>query len=168
MGDMKLTDYLVRNNGIWEGSLANFVNRDGGIVQHGGLILEVSIDKHGVVTHKSILLRPDGQKKYEGIARMRLEGQKLTNLEPMTEDPNTKSKIQNHLLEGFVGDSHAFVLESYDDISPDGKIEHRRNSVHYYFVNEKELVILSDVFVDDKLLVFANARLKKREVARVP
>jgi len=29
MGDMKLTDYLVRNNGIWEGSLANFVNRDG-------------------------------------------------------------------------------------------------------------------------------------------
>lgn len=163
---MKLTGYLVRNDGIWEGSLTNFVNRDGGIIQHGSLILEVSIDKHGVVTHKTILLRPDGQKQYEGIARMLLEGQKLTNLESMTEDPNTKSKIRNHLLEGFVGDSHAFMLESYDDISPDGKIEHRRNSVHYYFVNKKELAILSDVFVDDKLLVFANARLKKRQVAR--
>lgn len=92
---------------------------------------------------------------------MRVEGNMVVNAEPMTEDPSTKNKIRNHLLEGYIGDDHIYILESYDEILPEGEVEHRRNDMHYYFFNNTEMVILADVFVNGKLLVFANTRLKR-------
>jgi hypothetical protein len=92
---------------------------------------------------------------------MRLEGNRLVNAEPMTEDTNTKNKIQNHLFEGYIGSNQIYVLEAYDEILPEGKVEHRRNDMHYYSFNDTEMVILADVFVNEELLVSANTRSKR-------
>ncbi len=167
--ETKLADSFLKENSVWEGEVANFVNMKGGVIQHGRLIVEMTVDLDGVITQKNILVRPDGQRAgYEGVARMRVEGNRLMNVEPMTEDPNTKNRIQNHLLEGFVGDKHIYILESYDEVFPDGHIEHRRNALHHYFLSRSEIILLSDVFVDDKLLVFANVRMRKVQKASIP
>lgn len=91
-------------------------------------------------------MKPDGKRAgYEGVAKMRLEGNRLVNAEPMTEDPNTKNKIQNHLFEGYIGSNQIYVLEAYDEILPEGKVEHRRNDMQYYSFNDTEMVILEQL-----------------------
>ena len=158
----KTAALFFKRSSVWKGPMTNFVNMKGRIVQHAHMIMEISTDSEGIVTQKNIVVKPDGTRtSYEGIAKMRVEGNRVVNAEPMTEDPNTKNKIQNHLLEGYIGDNHIYILESYDEILPEGKVEHRRNDVHYYFFNNTEMVILADVFVNGKLLVFANTRLKR-------
>ena len=159
---MKAADSFLKRSGVWKGSLSNFVNQKGGIIQHGRLTVEMNIDEKGIITQKNSLFDSKGKKTdYEGVARMRSSGSKLSNLEPMTKDPNTGNAIQNHVLEGFVADNHIYIFESYDEILTDGKTEHRRNSLHYYFLDENKMVMISDVFVNNELLVFVNAQLEK-------
>ena len=154
-------DLFLTQSGLWEGSFSNYVNRGGGIVQEGRIAVEVSVGEDGVIRHKNIFMDKDGkQSDYEGTARMKVEGDRLINLDVMTEDPNTGNQIRNHKFDGYITDHHVYVLETYEEILPDGKVDHRRSDVHYYFIGETELVMLADVYVNDSLLVFASTILE--------
>ena len=77
----------------------------------------------------------------------------------MTVDSNTGNKIKNHHLQGFITENHIHLLVTYEEVLPEGKIDHRRNSLHYYFTSQKESYLLVDVYLNSELLVFANTNL---------
>ena len=159
---MDRTNLFLNSSGKWEGLFSNFVNRDGGIEQEGKVVVQVDVTDEGVISHKNSFFRPDGtQSDYVGSLEAKVEGNNLVNLMAIDEDPNTKNKIENHRFEGYVTNKHIFIYETYEECYPDGKREFRRNSVHYYFMSEKEMIILADVYLDDKLLVIGNTKLKK-------
>ena len=159
---MDRTNLFLNSSGKWEGLFSNFVNRDGGIEQEGKVVVQVDVTDEGVISHKNSFFRPDGtQSDYVGSLEVKVEGNNLVNLMAIEEDPNTKNKIENHRFEGYVTNKHIFIYETYEECYPDGKREFRRNSVHYYFKSKKEMIILADVYLDDKLLVIGNTKLIK-------
>ncbi len=160
----KRNSNFLQSSGIWEGVFANYVNRDGGIEQEGKIIVKVEVDTNGVITHENSFFRLDGtQSDYVGSLNVRVEGNNLINLLEIDEDPNTKNKIKNHRFEGYIVKNHIFIYETYEEIFPNGKKDFRRNSVHYFFIKENELIMLADVYLNDKLLVFANTKLEKKD-----
>ncbi|MBN1452909.1 MAG: hypothetical protein JW963_17960 [Anaerolineales bacterium] len=155
---------FLTQNGTREGSFRNFVNKSVGIIQEGYTVIEVAIGQNGEIHLRNIIMDKNRQKSaYEGSARMRLNGNRLHNLEIMTEDLNTKNQIKNHAFEGYVINDHIFILETYDEIFDGGKVEKRRNHLHYFFPSEKEIVMLGDIYVNNELLVFAGTTLTWRE-----
>jgi len=158
------TNLFLKSSGRWEGSFSNFVNREGGIEQDGKIIVQVEVTEEGVISHKNSFFRPDGtQTDYVGSLEVKVEGNNLVNLMKIEEDPNTKNKIENHRFEGYITNKHIFIYETYEECFPDGKNEYRRNSVHYYFLSEKEMIMLADVYIDDNLLVIGNTKLVKKK-----
>lgn len=155
---------FLQESGVWEGSFTNFVNRKDGIIQKGKTRIKVVVDDNGVITIENAIFDEDGNPgPYTGMAKMRIKGNKLINLLEMTEDPNTDTKIENHQFQGFIGNNHVHILEEYDDVFPNGKIDHRRNSLHYYSVSENKLLMISDVYVNGELLVFVDTFVSKKE-----
>jgi len=155
---------FLESGGIWEGSFSNFINRRGGEKQQGKIAIKVEIDEEGIITHSNSFFRPDGsQNDCVGSLKVKVEGNELINLLDMDVDPNTKTKIENHKFEGYLADNHIYIHESYDDVFTNGKRDHRENTVHYYFVSKKKIIMLADVYVNEKLLVFANTVLSKKE-----
>ncbi len=153
-------DRFLTQSGTWEGSFRNFVNKSGGVIQEGFVVVEVEVDEGGEIRHRNIFMDKDYQKSdYEGSTRMKLAGNRLLNLDLMTEDPNTKNRIENHEFEGYVIDDHIFILEAYDEVFNDERVEKRRNHVHYFFPTEMEIVMLADIYVNNELLVFAGTKL---------
>jgi len=162
MTQLGKVELFLKESNIWEGSFANFVNRKDGIIQKGKIRFKVGVDDSGIITHELAFYDKAGKPgAYTGSAKFRVEGNKIINLLEMTIDSNTNNVIKNHLFQGFIGEDHIHVLESYDDIFSDGKIDHRRNSIHYYFVSPTEIYMISDVYVNDELLVFVNTILTK-------
>lgn len=160
-GNTNKTDAFLKNTGIWEGEFTNYVNRAGGVTQQGKIIIETEF-QNGIVIQRNIFVRPDGTRSnYVGIAKMRIEGNKLLWDGEMEEDPNTGAKIGNHSFEGFVTDDQIYILETYDEVLPAGDVERRRNTTHYYFLSESEAVMTANVYVNDELLVFACTKLRK-------
>ena len=157
------TNLFLNSSGKWEGSFSNFVNREGGIEQEGKIVVQVDVTEKGVISHKNSFFRPDGtQTDYVGSLEVKVDGNNLVNLMKIEEDPNTKNKIENHRFEGYITDKHIFIYETYEECYQDGKREFRRNSVHYYFLSEREMIMLADVYLDDKLLVIGNTKLIKK------
>lgn len=157
------TNLFLHSGGIWEGHFSNYVNRDDGIEREGKIIVKVEVDTNGVITHENSFFRSDGtQSDYVGSLKVRVEGNNLINMLEIEEDPNTTNKIENHRFEGYVTKKHIFIYETYEECFPDGKKDSRRNSVHYLFIKENELIMLADAYLNDKLLVFANTKLEKK------
>ena len=71
--------------------------------------------------------------------------------------------IENHVFEGHIGWNHIYIHEAYDEIFPDGRREKRANNVHYVILGDKRLLMMADVHVDGRLLVFANTVLRHEE-----
>ncbi|NJE25694.1 hypothetical protein E3E22_03465 [Thermococcus sp. MV5] len=159
--DTNKTDAFLKNTGIWEGEFTNYVNQAEGITQQGKIIIETEF-RNGIVIQRNIFVRPDGTRSdYVGIARMRIEGNKLLWDGETEEDLNTGAKIRNHSFEGFVTDDQIYIFETYDEVLPNGVVERRRNTTHYYFLSETEAIMTANVYVNDELLVFASAKLRK-------
>ena len=155
---------FLKGSSIWEGSFTNFVNRKDGIIQKGKIRFKVDVDDNGIISHELAFFDKAGKPgDYTGSAKFKVEGNKIINLLEMTFDSNTNNEIKNHLLQGFIGENHIHVLETYDDVFSDGKIDYRRNSIHYYFVSPTEIYMISDVYVNNELLVFVNTVLLKSD-----
>jgi hypothetical protein len=126
--------------------------------------IEVEVNEKGEIRHRNILMNKDRKKSdYQGSARMKLDGNRFVTLGVMTEDPNTKNRIENHECEGYVIDDHIFILETYDELFDDGNVERRRNHIHYFLLSETEIVMLGDMYVNDELLVIAGTTITKKE-----
>ena len=160
MTERKCDGFLCKS-GTWSGPFQNFVNQSGGIIQVGYIAVEAEVDADEI-RHRNVFMDENHKASdYVGSSRMKVVGNRLVNLEVMTQDPNTKNQIQDHNFEGYVIDDHIFILETYDEILADGNVDRRRNHLHYYLITETEIVMLGDVFVNDQLLVFAGATLKR-------
>ncbi|NJE60630.1 hypothetical protein [Thermococcus sp. 21S7] len=156
------TDAFLKNNGVWEGEFSNYVNQMEGITQRGKMIIEVEATPGGTIIQRNFFVRPDGTKSdYVGIARMRLDGNRLLWVGEEAEDPNTAEEIRNHSFEGIVTEDQIYIVELYEAVGKDGTIERRRNTTHYYFLSDKEAVMTGSVYVNDELLVFASTRLRR-------
>ena len=154
-------DRFLRQPGTWSGPFRNFVNQTGGVIQEGYIAVEVEIDGDEIC-HRNVFMDEKHQKsEYTGSGRMKVDGHRIVNMDVMTEDPNTKNPIRNHEFEGYLIDDHVFILETYDEILDGENVDRRRNHLHYFFPSENEIVMLGDVFVNDRLLVFAGATLKR-------
>lgn len=155
-----MLDNFLKENTIWEGTFTNYVNRKGGIVQEGKMRVKVTINDEGIISHENAFFDKEGNPgPYTGSMKIKAEGDKLINMLEIKRDPNTGTEILNHRFDGYIGKNHIHILEEYDDKFPDGKIDHRRNSVHYYFVTEEHFIMISDVYVNGELLVFANSSM---------
>ena len=94
---------------------------------------------------------------------MKMEGNRLIYLGEMDKDKNTNNEIRNHVFNGFITNNHIYILEEYDEVFPNGEVKHHRNSLHYYFISKEEIIMLADVCVNNKSLVFANTKLVRKE-----
>jgi hypothetical protein len=160
MSDLGVMAKFLEQGGTWKGTFANFYNRNDGIIQHGNIIVEITIDDNGIIRQRNAILKPDGTPgPYEGAAVMKVEKNRLICPEPWTKDPHTGNEYECYQYDGYIGKDHIYILESYYEIFSNGKKQHRRNSVHYYFRNDSEIYMIADVYVDEKLLVFASTRL---------
>ena len=155
---------FLKTSGIWEGEFSNYVNRGEGIIQQGKIIVEIDVDEKGIIHQKNKFFSREGkQSDYIGYVTMKVEANRLIYLGEMDKDQNTNNKIENHVFNGFITNNHIYILEEYDEIFSNGEVEHYRNSLHYYFISEEEIIMLADVCVNNKLLVFANTKLVRKK-----
>jgi hypothetical protein len=90
---------------------------------------------------------------------MKVEGNRLICPKPWTKDPHSGNNYESYHYEGYIGKDNIYILESYYEIYSNGKKEHRRNSVHYFFKSDSEIYMVADVYIDENLLVFASTKL---------
>ena len=155
---------FLSESSVWEGEFTNFFNQGDGLIQKGRIRIKVDVGDYRVIHMKIAFAKPDGTPgDYEGMAEMRLSGNKLCWEGEMTRDPSNKNRVENHVFEGYVAPAHIYILETYDDITPGGQRDKRRNDLHYCFFEEGKAVMLGDVFVNGKLLVFARTTLAKHK-----
>ncbi len=155
---------FLSESSVWEGEFTNFVNQGDGLIQKGRIRIKIDVDDDKIIHMKIALAKPDGiPGDYEGMAEMRLSGNKLSWEGEMTQDPSNRHRVENHSFEGYVAPAHIYVLETYDDITPGGQRDKRRNDLHYCFFEEGKAVMAGDVFINNKLLVFARTTLTKHK-----
>jgi len=155
---------FLQISGTWEGEFSNYINRGNGIIQQGKIVVEMSVDEKGIIHQKNKFFTHKGEQSgYTGYITMKVKGNRLVYLGEIDKDENTNNKIENHVFEGFITNNHIYILEEYDEIFSNGKVEHQRNSLHYYFISEEEIIMLADVCVNNKLLVFANTKLVRKK-----
>lgn len=158
------SELFLSQSKTWEGTFRNFVNRAEGVIQEGYIVVDVEVDDCGEIRHRNTIMDQNRKPSdYAGLARFRVDGVRLINLEVMSEDPNTKNRIQDHRFDGYVIDDHIFILETYEEVFPDGSIDQRRNHMHYFFPTATEIVMLGDIHVNDELLVFAGTTLVAKD-----
>jgi len=164
VNEVSKTDSFLKRSGVWEGLFSNYVNKGEGIKQQGKMVVEMDVDEEGVISQTNMWFNLEGkQSDYTGYAKFRVEGNRLINLDKVEVDPNTGNKIGNPVFDGYIIGNHIHILDAYDDISPDGKVDHRRNSLHYYSISENEIIMIADVYVNDKLFAFANTKLVRKK-----
>lgn len=155
---------FLSESSVWEGDFTNFVNEGDGTIQKGRIRIKVDVDDNQIIHMKIAFFKPDGTPgDYEGMAEMRLSGNKLSWEGEMTRDPSNNNRVENHIFEGYVAPAHIYILETYDDIAPSGRRDTRRNDLHYCFLEEGKAVMIGDVFVNGKMLVFARTTLTKQK-----
>jgi hypothetical protein len=157
-------DFFLNTSGIWEGEFVNSVYQEGRTIQKGRIRLKMTVCDNGIIKQSIALFAPDGtQGDYEGYATMKKEGAMLEWAGSIAADENTGNPIANHVFEGYIGWNHIYIGETYEEIYPDGRREKRKNNVHYVILSDKKLLMMADVRVDGRLLVFANTVLLFKE-----
>ncbi len=155
---------FLLESGVWEGSLNNYVNREGGLVQQGTNRMLVEIQDDGSIQVRNQLFNSQGKKTdYEGFMHVKVEGNRLMNQKPLEQDPNTSNPINNYNFQGYIALKHIYIYEEYDEVLPEGNVENRRNSMHYYFPQENEIISIADVYVNGQLLVFGTSHFYRQE-----
>lgn len=156
--------FFLEENSIWKGDLCNYVLQGEGLKQRGCNLLEVQQLTKGVMELTNKFFRSDGtQTDYEGKTRIKILGDRIQAQEQEEIDPNTGNAIKDKSFSGFILSNHIYIMESYKEEVAPGKLESRRNDLHYYFLQDDELISIVSVYVDDELLVFGNAHLKRME-----
>lgn len=154
------TDVFLKKSGIWEGDFANFVNQDNGVIQKGKIRMKMEVNSQGIIKQSIAIFRPDGTSTdYQGYSTMKVEGNRLKWVGSMIKDENTGNPIENHSFEGYVGWNQIYAVETYEEIFSDNRREKRKNNTHYIILSQDKLLWLADVYVEGKLLVFANTLL---------
>ncbi len=149
---------------IWEGPLRNFVIQGEGIKQEGRNRLTVRKLAKGHIEIRNTFIRKDGTPTdYEGVTEMKLQGDRLICPREEEVDPNTNNPIKNRLFSGYTLPNHLYMLEEYEEVHEGKRVEKRRNELHYYFLNNREIINLVSVYVDGDLLVYGHSHLKKEE-----
>jgi hypothetical protein len=161
--DKDIRECFLLSNSTWIGDFQNYVNRNAGIVQTGKIRVELTTSNDTVMM-RNTFLNPEGEPTdYTGYSYMIVKGNTITSIDESGIDENTGNEITDYNYLGRVLDNHIYIHESYKEIHPDGEIEQRSNSVHYYLMSENEIIQLAEVWVDDVLLVFAGTRLIRQE-----
>ncbi len=159
-----MTDILkgfLLKPGVWSGEFHNFVNQGDGIVQQGRIELKVELVDENTAIQRTGFIRPDGSRTgYQGQAKIRVVGNRIENPEPPSTDENTGNPIRDYRFEGFAGQGHIHILESYAEVPKDQPPEERRNEIHYCQLDNNQVLMISSVYVDGQLLVFARATLQ--------
>lgn len=154
---------FLLSNTAWLGDFQNYVNRNDGIVQSGKIKVELTT-LNDTVMMRNIFLNHDGEPtNYTGYSYMMIQGDTILSIDESGIDENTGNEIIDYTYLGRILDNHIYIHESYKEIHPDGKIEQRTSSVHYYLLSENEILQLAEVWVDNVLLVFAGTRLKRQD-----
>jgi len=157
-------DFFLNSDGIWEGEFVNSVYLDERTIQKGHIRLKMTVRDNEIIEQSIAFFAPDGtQGDYEGYATMKKKGHLLRWAGETSTDENTGNVIENHVFEGYIGWNQIYIYEAYDEIYPDGRREKRRNNLHYIILSDKKLLMLADVHVDGRLLVFANTVLHYKE-----
>jgi hypothetical protein len=158
-----LTALFLGKSGVWLGEFTNFVNQKGGAIQQGKMHLKMEVDKDRIINMSTAIIGSDGRLgEYQGYATLKVEGNRLNWVGSTTEDKTTGNTYENYVWDGYIGRNHIYVLNSYEEIYPDGRREKRRYDLHYIFLSQESVIMLADIFVDDRLLVFANTTLKRQ------
>jgi len=159
-----LSDVFLTRNGIWEGPFTNYVNKGTGVVQNGTIRYEVRVGNDRTIRWRTNFIGPDGKESgYTGYSIMKLNGRKLEWVGEEAVDENTNNRIEGHVFQGFILDSHLYVYENYTEVYPDGKREKRRSDLHFVLLKDGGILLAADVYVDDALLVFAQTTLRPLE-----
>ena len=159
MTDM-LKGFLLKP-GVWSGEFHNFVNREEGIVQQGRIELLVELLDKNTAIQRTGFIRPDGSRTgYQGQAKIRATGNRIENPEAPDADENTGNPIEGYRFEGFAGQGHIHILEQYTEVHKDQPLEERRNEIHYCQMDNNQVLMISSVYVNGQLLVFARATLQ--------
>lgn len=149
------------SNSTWLGGFQNYVNRNDGIVQNGKIKVELKT-LNDTVMMRNIFLNQEGEpSNYSGYSYMIVKGNTILSADESGVDDNTGNEITDYNFLGRIIDDHIYIHESYKEILPNGEIEQRSSSVHYYLMSENEILQIAEVWVNDFLLVFASTRLKR-------
>ncbi len=155
-----LKSFLLKP-GVWSGDFHNFVNQDQGIVQQGKIELQVELVDDNTAIQRTGFIRPDGSRTgYQGQAKIQVKGNRIENPQVPEKDENTGNPIKGYRFDGFAGQGHIHILEQYTEVHKDQPAEERRNEIHYCQLDEGQVLMISSVYVNGQLLVFARATLQ--------
>lgn len=161
--DGGIKKYFLFSNSSWLGEFENYVNRNGGTTQSGKIHVEFTSSNDTIIM-KNIFLNPEGEPTdYTGYSYMIVKGDSILSADESGVDENTGNEILDYDFSGRILDNHIYIHESYKEILPDGEVEQRSSSVHYYLVNKNEIIQLGEVWVNNSLMVFAGTRLIKQD-----
>lgn len=153
---------FLLESAIWTGDFFNYVNQNDGVVQRGRIQMKIQTDGPDSATQWNRFIRPDGTSTdYQGEAKLKIEGNRVINPEPPAEDVNTGNAIEDYQFNGYIGEGHVHILEEYAEVIPGGERETRRNELHYCRLAVDQVLQVASVYVNGRLLVFANSRLTK-------
>ena len=155
-----ILEAFLKKDGVWEGEFQNFVNRNGGIIQEGIILVDIKTGQDQIIRMRNNFIDKNGKESgYTGYTSMKLNGDRLEYIGDSTSDQNTGNRIENHVFMGYCLDRHIYIFEGYTEIHPDGREEKRRNSLHYILLDSGKIAQIADVYVNENLLVFAHTFL---------
>ncbi len=161
--DNDIRESFLLSNSAWLGDFQNYVNRNAGTIQSGKIKVELTTSNDTIMM-RNIFLNHEGEPtNYTGYSYMIVKGNTIFSTDESGVDENTGNEIIDYSYFGRVLDNHIYIHESYKEILPDGEIEQRSSSIHYYLKSENEIIQLAEVWVDNVLLVFAGTRLKRQD-----
>ncbi|MGC9472247.1 MAG: hypothetical protein ACP5D1_11955 [Bacteroidales bacterium] len=157
--DTDIKQSFLFSNSTWLGDFQNYVNRNPGTVQSGKIQVELTASNDTIMM-KNVFLNQEGEPTdYTGYSYMIVKGDSIFSADESGVDKNTGNEIIDYNYSGRILDNHIYIHESYKEILPNGKVEQRSVSVHYYLISKNEIIQLAEVWVDNSLLVFAGTRL---------
>jgi hypothetical protein len=161
--DSDIKKSFLFSNSSWLGDFQNYVNRNAGTVQSGKIQVELTTSNDTIIM-KNIFLNDEGEPTdYTGYSYMIVKGDSIISADESGVDENTGNEIIDYNYSGRILDNHIYIHESYKEILPNGEIEQRSSSVHYYLISKNEIIQLAEVWVDNSLLVFAGTQLKRQD-----
>jgi hypothetical protein len=161
--DSDIKETFLFSNSSWLGDFQNYVNRNTGIVQSGKIIVELATSNDTIIMKNVFLNDEDEPTDYIGYSYMIVKGDSIISADESGVDENTGNEIIDYNYSGRILVSHIYIHESYKEILPNGEIEQRSSSVHYYLISKNEIIQLAEVWVDNSLLVFAGTQLKRQD-----
>ncbi len=151
------------SNAEWLGDFQNYVNRNDGIIQNGRILVEITFLGDTIKMRNAFFNQQGVPTDYTGYSNMLVQGDSIISPDDYSIDENTGNELKNYKFWGRILDNHIYIHESYNELFPDGKVETRSNSVHYYLKSKQEIIQLADVWINDSLFVFAGTLLRRKE-----